>query len=219
MPTVPGAIGAFRRDILEQVGGLSTDTLAEDTDLTMAIGRAGWRVAYAAEARAWTEAPMTLSALWKQRYRWSYGTMQALWKHRAAVREGSHLGRRGFPFLLLFQVLLPLLSPVIDLYALFGLMAFRLGPLLTYWLGLNVVDLLVAGYALRSDGESLRPLWTVPLQQFVYRQLVYLVIIQATVTAVLGTRLHWQKLDRTGDFTKSAPATDPKHRPSTAAGR
>jgi len=200
MPTVPGAIGAFRREALDAIGGFRTDTLAEDTDVTMAIGRLGWRITYAGEARAWTEAPATLSALWKQRYRWSYGNMQALWKHRGALRDGSRLGRFGFPYVLLFQVLLPLLSPVIDLYALFGLFAFNLTAVLTYWLVMNAVNLVVAGYALRTDGEPLRPLWTVPLQQFVYRQLVYLVIIQSVVTAALGNRLRWQKLERSGEF-------------------
>jgi cellulose synthase/poly-beta-1,6-N-acetylglucosamine synthase-like glycosyltransferase/peptidoglycan/xylan/chitin deacetylase (PgdA/CDA1 family) len=200
MPTVPGAIGAFRREVLLAVGGFKTDTLAEDTDVTMAIGRLGWRVAYAHGARAWTEAPATWSALWKQRYRWSYGNMQALWKHRGSLRDGSRLGRYGFPYVLLFQVLLPLLSPVIDLYALFGLFAFNLEAVLAYWAAINALNLVVAGYALRTDGESLRPLWTVPLQQFVYRQLVYLVVIQAAVTAALGSRLRWQKLERSGEF-------------------
>ena len=120
MPTVPGAIGAFRRETLEAVGGVSDDTLAEDTDLTMATCRAGWRVVYAPDARAWTEAPATLGQLWRQRYRWCYGTMQAMWKHRGAVLEGGasgKLGRRGLPYLLAFQVLLPLLAPIIDIAA------------------------------------------------------------------------------------------------------
>ena len=81
------------------------DTLAEDTDLTMAIHRAGWRVVYEESARAYTEAPATLPQLWKQRYRWSYGTMQAMWKHRHAVVErgpSGRFGRRGLPFITLF---------------------------------------------------------------------------------------------------------------------
>jgi cellulose synthase/poly-beta-1,6-N-acetylglucosamine synthase-like glycosyltransferase len=54
MPTIPGAIGAFRREVLYQVGGVPNDTLAEDTDLTMAILRAGWLVRYEETAVAWT---------------------------------------------------------------------------------------------------------------------------------------------------------------------
>ena len=91
--TVPGAGGSFRRKALLQVGGMSTDTLAEDTDLTIALGRAGWRVVFEERARAWTEAPATMAQLWKQRYRWSYGTMQAMWKHRGAVRREGVRGQ------------------------------------------------------------------------------------------------------------------------------
>jgi cellulose synthase/poly-beta-1,6-N-acetylglucosamine synthase-like glycosyltransferase len=97
MPTVPGAIGAFRRSALDQVGGVPRETLAEDTDLTIAVLRAGWRVVYAETAVAWTEAPATLRQLWMQRYRWCYGTLQAMWKHRRAILErgaGGRFGRR-----------------------------------------------------------------------------------------------------------------------------
>lgn len=89
MPTIPGAIGGFRRRALADVGGMSDDTLAEDTDVTMALHRAGWNVVYAERARAWTEAPASLRQLWKQRYRWSYGTMQAMWKHRGATLDAA----------------------------------------------------------------------------------------------------------------------------------
>jgi cellulose synthase/poly-beta-1,6-N-acetylglucosamine synthase-like glycosyltransferase len=98
MPTLPGAIGAFRRQAVEEVGGVSEDTVAEDTDLTMAICRAGWRVLYAADARAWTEAPASMGQLWRQRYRWCYGTLQAVRKHRGAIGQSGSagkLGRRG----------------------------------------------------------------------------------------------------------------------------
>jgi len=198
MPTVPGAIGAFRRDALVAVGGVSGDTLAEDTDLTMAVNRAGWRVVYEEGARAWTEAPASLGALWRQRYRWCYGTMQAMWKHRGAIREGGPLGRYGLPYLLLFQVLLPLLAPVIDLFALYGLLFLDPGPVIAYWASFNVLQLAMGVYAFRLDGERLGPLWVVPLQQFVYRQLMYLVLIQSVFSAAVGARLRWQTIRRTG---------------------
>lgn len=114
MPTIPGAVGAFRRDALDRIGGMSEDTLAEDTDVTMALHRDGWRVVYAENARAWTEAPETVQQLWSQRYRWSYGTMQAIWKHRRAVIErgpSGRFGRVGLPFVALFMVVAPLLAP------------------------------------------------------------------------------------------------------------
>lgn len=208
MPTVPGAVGAFRRQALVDAGGPTDDTLAEDTDLTMAINRAGWRVVYTQEAVAWTEAPATLANLWRQRYRWCYGTLQAIWKHRAAMRDrSSPLGRRGLPYLLFFQVLLPILAPLVDLYTLYGLVFLDPWPVLTYWLGFTALQTGIAVYAFRIDGESLGPLWAIPLQQFVYRQLMYLVVIQSVTTAAIGIPLPWQRVERTGTAGEAMPVS------------
>ena len=79
------APGAARR--LTDVGGFPVDTLAEDQDLTIAIQRAGWKIANDVDAVAWTESPQSLRGLAKQRFRWAFGTLQCLWKHRAIFRE------------------------------------------------------------------------------------------------------------------------------------
>lgn len=203
MPTVPGAIGAFRRAALARVGGVSDDTLAEDTDLTMALCRDGWRVVYCENAIAWTEAPASLGALWRQRYRWCYGTMQAMWKHRGAVLQrgpAGKLGRRGLGYLLFLQVLLPMFAPVVDLFALYGIVFLDPIPVIGVWLGFLAVQLAMAIYAFRLDREPLRPLWTLALQQVVYRQLMYLVVIQSVFTALAGTRLRWHRSERYGTF-------------------
>jgi poly-beta-1,6 N-acetyl-D-glucosamine synthase len=200
--TVPGAVGAFRRQVLDEVGYVSLDTLAEDTDLTMAVLRRGYRVVFEPKAVAWTEAPQTLGDLWRQRYRWCYGTIQAIWKHRGSVREygpARRLGWIGLPSLLAFQVVFPLLSPGLDLFALFGLLFLDPARIALAWTGFLVLQLLTAAYALRLDRESLRPLWALPLQQFVYRQLMYLVVIQSVISAASGARLRWHKLHRTGE--------------------
>ena len=211
MPTVPGAVGGFRRSALQRIGGLSDVTLAEDTDLTMALCRDGWRVVYEERACAWTEAPASLSALWRQRYRWCYGTLQAMWKHRGAwVQRGQSgkLGRRGLTYLLLFQVLLPLLAPVVDVFALYGfvfLSPLRVGVV---WAGFMAVQLGMGLYAFRLDGERPRPLWSLPLQQFVYRQLMYLVVIQSVFTALAGSRLRWQRMERYGSLAVPPASAD-----------
>jgi cellulose synthase/poly-beta-1,6-N-acetylglucosamine synthase-like glycosyltransferase/peptidoglycan/xylan/chitin deacetylase (PgdA/CDA1 family) len=202
MPTIPGAIGAFRRSTLADAGNVSADTLAEDTDLTMAILRAGWEVVYAERAIAWTEAPSSLRQLWRQRYRWCYGTLQAIWKHRHAVTErgpGGRLGRRALPYLLGFQVFLPLVAPAIDICALYGLFFLPLRLVAAFWILPVAAQMLVAAYALRLDRERLGPIWTLPLQQVVYRQLLYLVVIQSVVTALSGIRLRWHRITRTGE--------------------
>jgi cellulose synthase/poly-beta-1,6-N-acetylglucosamine synthase-like glycosyltransferase/peptidoglycan/xylan/chitin deacetylase (PgdA/CDA1 family) len=216
IPTVPGAIGAFRRATLEDVGGVSASTLAEDTDLTMAICRSGWRVIYEPRALAWTEAPATLRQLWRQRYRWCYGTMQSMWKHRRSVVErgpSGRFGRRCLIYLTFYQILLPLIAPVVDLAAIYGLIFLNPVSVAAFWLGFNGLQLLACGYALRIDRERLRTLWALPLQQVIYRQLMYLVTIQSVITALLGTRQRWQVISRTGIFGTSTG----EPRPSSGA--
>ncbi|KJK50909.1 family 2 glycosyl transferase [Lentzea aerocolonigenes] len=207
IPTVPGAVGAFRKAALTDVGGVSDDTLAEDTDLTMAVTRAGWRVAYRQQAKAWTEAPSTVHGLFRQRYRWSYGTFQAMWKHRGALLEKGPMGRFGLIYLLAFHLLLPMLAPVMDLYVLYGFIVADAPLALIVWTVFLLLQTASAGYALRLDGESLKPLWAYPLQQLVYRQLMYAVVIQSLITAWHGTQLRWMSVRRTGLLTDAPGGT------------
>jgi cellulose synthase/poly-beta-1,6-N-acetylglucosamine synthase-like glycosyltransferase/peptidoglycan/xylan/chitin deacetylase (PgdA/CDA1 family) len=217
MPTVPGAVGAFRRSALEGVGGMSDDTLAEDTDITMALQRDGWRVVYAENARAWTEAPQSVGQLWSQRYRWSYGTMQAIWKHRRALVDkgpSGRFGRVGLPLVSLFTVVAPLLAPLIDLFLLYGVVFGPTQKTLVAWLGVLAVQAACAAYAFRLDREKTTHLISLPLQQILYRQLMYVVLLQSWITALTGGRLRWQKLRRTG--VVEVPAAVPRQQPGGA---
>ncbi|GGX89988.1 glycosyltransferase [Streptomyces fructofermentans] len=211
MPTIPGAVGAFRRSALERVGGMSEDTLAEDTDITMAMHRDGWRVVYAENARAWTEAPESVQQLWSQRYRWSYGTMQAIWKHRRAVIErgpSGRFGRIGLPLVALFMIVAPLLAPLIDVFLLYGLVFGPTQKTVVAWLGVLLIQAVCAAYAFRLDKERMTHLLSLPLQQVLYRQLMYVVLLQSWITALTGGRLRWQKLRRTG--VVEAPVAAPR---------
>ncbi|MFE5049209.1 glycosyltransferase [Streptomyces sp. NPDC056637] len=210
MPTIPGAVGAFRRSALERIGGMSDDTLAEDTDVTMALHRDGWRVVYAEKARAWTEAPESVQQLWSQRYRWSYGTMQAIWKHRRSVIESGpsgRFGRIGLPFVALFMVVAPLLAPLIDVFLLYGLVFGPTEKTIVAWLGVLAIQAVCAAYAFRLDRERMTHLISLPLQQILYRQLMYVVLLQSWITALTGGRLRWQKLRRTGRMDLSGIAS------------
>ncbi|TLS42931.1 glycosyltransferase [Streptomyces montanus] len=220
MPTIPGAVGAFRRSALERVGGMSDDTLAEDTDITMAMHRDGWRVVYAENARAWTEAPESVQQLWSQRYRWSYGTMQAIWKHRRALIErgpSGRFGRVGLPLVSLFMVVAPLLAPLIDVFLLYGLLFGPTEKTIGAWLGVLAIQAVCAAYAFRLDRERMTHLISLPLQQLLYRQLMYVVLLQSWITALTGGRLRWQKLRRTG-VVGSAPGSIPGSAPGSAPG-
>ncbi|MFQ3556222.1 glycosyltransferase [Streptomyces gramineus] len=209
MPTIPGAVGAFRRDAVLEVGGMSEDTLAEDTDITIALHRAGRRVVYQEHARAWTEAPGSLRQLWSQRYRWSYGTMQALWKHRKSLTDkgpSGRFGRVGMPLVVLFQIVTPLFAPLIDVFTVYSMIFVDLQAALLAWLAVLGIQLTCAAYAFRLDREKYRYLLMMPLQQLAYRQMMYLVLIHSCVTALTGGRLRWQKLKRTGEVGTPAGA-------------
>ncbi|MGW3409008.1 bifunctional polysaccharide deacetylase/glycosyltransferase family 2 protein [Streptomyces sp. NPDC000888] len=202
MPTIPGAIGAFRRDAVLEVGGMSEDTLAEDTDITIAMHRGGWRVVYQEHAIAWTEAPGSLKQLWSQRYRWSYGTMQALWKHRKSLTDkgpSGRFGRVGMPLVVIFQIITPVFAPLIDVFTIYSMIFVDFQAALLAWLAVLGVQLFCAAYAFRLDKEKYRYLAMMPLQQLAYRQMMYLVLIHSSVTALTGGRLRWQKLKRTGE--------------------
>ncbi|WP_394815984.1 bifunctional polysaccharide deacetylase/glycosyltransferase family 2 protein [Streptomyces gibsoniae] len=210
MPTIPGAIGAFRRDAVLAVGGMSEDTLAEDTDITIALHRAGWRVVYQEHARAWTEAPGSLGQLWSQRYRWSYGTMQALWKHRKSLTDkgpSGRFGRVGMPLVVVFQIVTPVFAPLIDVFTVYSMIFVDFRAALLAWLAVLAVQLLCAAYAFRLDREQYRYLLMMPLQQLAYRQMMYLVLIHSCITALTGGRLRWQKLKRTGEVGTPAGAS------------
>ncbi|MFI0511291.1 bifunctional polysaccharide deacetylase/glycosyltransferase family 2 protein [Streptomyces sp. WSLK1-5] len=209
MPTIPGAIGAFRREAVLQVGGMSEDTLAEDTDITIAMHRAGRRVVYQEHARAWTEAPGSLKQLWSQRYRWSYGTMQALWKHRKSLTDkgpSGRFGRVGMPLVVIFQILTPVFAPLIDVFTAYSMIFIDFRAALCAWLAVLGIQLVCAAYAFRLDKERYRYLLMMPLQQLAYRQMMYLVLIHSCITALTGGRLRWQKLKRTGEVGTPAGA-------------
>ena len=211
MVTIPGAAGAFRRAALDAAGGVPSNTLAEDTDLTIAIGKAGWRVRYAASARAWTEAPSSVRQLWSQRHRWAYGTLQALWKYRGMA--SSPRGRRqlawiGLPYLFAMGCVLPLISPAADLYMLFHVWDAPWRAV-GMWAGFVAMQGTLTVCAFAFDRERLRYMWTLPFQQVLYRQLMYLVVIHSLATACTGVRLRWHKLDRIGVGARAFAGDEP----------
>ncbi len=202
-PTVPGAIGAFRRRALADIGGVSGATIAEDTDITLDLGRAGWKVVYEPRARAWTEAPANLRGLYRQRTRWAYGTIQSAWKHRSALwGRGEHtFGRRAVAVLLAFQIGLPVAAPLIDLFAVYSILFLDPLPILAFWAAFNLFQLTLAWVAFGLDGESRRPLWALPLQQLAWRQITYCVVLDGVICALLGRQPSWRHLARTGTVT------------------
>ena len=215
MTVVPGAVGAWRASAIAAVGGYPADTLAEDQDLTIAIQRAGWRVQYDQYAIAWTEAPQSLHALAKQRFRWAFGTLQCLYKHRRVIAQGRPRGLAliGLPQAVLFQILFAAISPIIDLALLVNLgmtwssveahgwaqSRHDVESMLVFWLAFTAIDLLAAVVAFALERrEQWRLLWLLIPQRIGYRQMAYYVVVKALAQALRGPQVVWGKLERTG---------------------
>jgi cellulose synthase/poly-beta-1,6-N-acetylglucosamine synthase-like glycosyltransferase/peptidoglycan/xylan/chitin deacetylase (PgdA/CDA1 family)/spore germination protein YaaH len=220
---VPGAVGAWRRAALDSVGGYPEDTLAEDQDLTIAIQRHGWRVTYDPRAVAWTEAPESFAALAKQRFRWAFGTLQCLWKHRAVIarRQPSGLGLVGLPQAWLFQIAFAAISPLIDLALVLSIIGTALrisahgwaqtsgdvGMMAAYWVAFTAIDVACGWVAYRLDGHWVRyPAHLLVAQRLVYRQIMYWVVVRAIASAVAGWVVGWGKLERTGSVSAHVAA-------------
>ncbi len=197
---VPGAISAFRRKAIYDAGGISGNTLAEDTDLTLSLHRARWRVAYAPEAFAWTEAPETIFTLVRQRLRWAFGTLQCLWKHRDMlfnIKFGA-LGWFALPSIWFFQVILVAAGPLVDLLLLISLFVGNGGALIVYFVAFLITDFILAGLACRLDGEPLySALYILPMR-FLYRPLLSYVIWISIIRCLKGAWVEWGKLERKG---------------------
>ena len=197
---VPGALGAFRRAAITAAGGFADETLAEDADLTLAIAGLGYRIVHAPDACVWTEAPGDWASLYRQRFRWAYGMLQVLWKHRglARSRRATNAGRLGLPFVLLFGFALPLLAPVVDVGLLLGLITAHRTDLVLPFVLFNALQLLSAVLALRLDGEPVAHALIVPLYQLGYRQLMSFVVLRSIVAALIGAPVGWGRIRRHG---------------------
>jgi len=206
---VPGAIGAFKKSAIFRAGGFTTDTLAEDCDLTMRILKLGYIVRNCDDAIAYTEAPETLNALMKQRFRWSFGVIQSFWKNRDALfnKKYKFFGMVGMPNILVFQIFLPLFSPLADLMMIVGLFGSNPLKILIYYLVFIVIDLLVSMLAFWMEDEKYAKLLYIIPQRFVWRQLMYWVLFKSIRKALKGELGTWGVLKRTGNVSmKGKPA-------------
>ena len=214
---VPGAIGAWRVAPVRQAGGFHVDTVAEDADLTMALLRRGYRVEYEDQALAYTEAPTNANGLMRQRFRWSFGILQAVFKHRAVFARKGVLGWIALPNILVFQILLPLVSPFIDVMFIVGVAWYFIQKyfhpestdpasfqkLVAFFLAFLVIDFFASAIAFalerrrpdaKEDSWLLSQVW---LQRFAYRQLFSIVLLKTLKRAAEGQRFAWDKLERT----------------------
>jgi cellulose synthase/poly-beta-1,6-N-acetylglucosamine synthase-like glycosyltransferase/spore germination protein YaaH/peptidoglycan/xylan/chitin deacetylase (PgdA/CDA1 family) len=227
---VPGAIGAWRVSAVREAGGYHVDTVAEDADLTMALLRLGYRVEYEDMALAYTEAPTNANGLMRQRFRWSFGILQAVYKHRKVVARKGPLGWVALPNIVIFQILLPLVSPLIDIMFVVGTVWYYIQKhfhpdstdpadfhkLVLFFFAFLVIDFIASAIAFAlerahpGDKEDVWLLSQVWLQRFAYRQLFSIVLFKTLKRALEGRKFAWDKLERTA-AVNYVPAESREH--------
>ncbi len=218
---VPGAIGAWRTSAVREGGGYHTNTVAEDADLTMNLLEQGYEVIYEDRALAFTEAPVNMDGLMRQRFRWSFGILQALFKHRGAITRRRAMGLFALPNTLIFQILLPLVSPLIDFMFVTGVLKYfydrhfhpeaasaaSIEKLLTFFLAFLIIDFAASTLAFalerkhpasKGDAWLLFHIW---IQRFTYRQVFSVVLFKTLKRAFDGKPFNWDKLDRTAKMS------------------
>ncbi|MEO8771219.1 MAG: glycosyltransferase [Ferruginibacter sp.] len=205
---VPGAIGAFKKAGIIEAGGFTSDTLAEDCDLTMRLHRKGYTIKNCSTAISYTEAPETMKQFLKQRFRWSFGIMQSFWKHRDAAFNPKYknFGMIALPNILVFQIILPFLAPLADFILILSLVAAGFGiipasieHIVMYYLIFTLVDVVGAAVAFTFEKANYKKLlWLIP-QRFIYRQLMYYILIKSFNRALKGELQGWGALKRTGN--------------------
>jgi cellulose synthase/poly-beta-1,6-N-acetylglucosamine synthase-like glycosyltransferase len=214
---VPGALGAWRSELVRRAGGYHINTVAEDADLTMAILRLGFRVIYEDRALAYTEAPVNVRGLMRQRFRWSFGILQAVWKHRGAFLRQGGFGWFALPNIVVFQILLPLVSPFIDVMFVVSALWYAVDrhfhpyaanpasfhKLVIYFLSFLIIDFLASSLAFaleRRDPRQHEDYWLLAdiwIQRFTYRQVFSVVLFKTLKRAIDGRHFSWDKLERT----------------------
>ena len=205
---VPGAIGAFRKRAIEEAGAFTTDTLAEDCDLTVRILRFGYVIKNENAAIAMTEAPESIKMFLKQRFRWSFGVMQTFWKNGDALFNWKYkwLGWVALPNILVFQFIIPTIAPLADFFMIVGIVSGNSERILSYYLLFMLVDAAVSVMAFAFEKEKFSKLfWLIP-QRFIYRWLMYYVLFKTFRRAIKGELQNWGVLKRTGNV-KDIPAT------------
>jgi cellulose synthase/poly-beta-1,6-N-acetylglucosamine synthase-like glycosyltransferase len=198
---VPGAIGAWRKELVAKAGYYKEDTLAEDADITLTFLQQGYKIVYEEGAKAFTEAPEDLKSLLKQRVRWAYGTLQCLWKHRGALFNKSQksLGFVALPNTWLYQVVFQSLSPLTDILFFLGVICGNGTETVLTYIIFFLIDFVVTCYAFRLEKESLKPLAGLFIQRLVYRQLMTYVVYKSILSALRGVKVGWNKLNRLGN--------------------
>jgi cellulose synthase/poly-beta-1,6-N-acetylglucosamine synthase-like glycosyltransferase len=198
---IPGPIGLFRKKAIDEAGYYSSDTFAEDADLTLKILANGWKIYYEPQSISYTEAPVKLQQLLKQRYRWTRGILQSIRKHKKLLFNPTiNFGDTFVLWSMFYEALIwPTMNIAANLFFIVAALAFGFTSLIFFWwAGLALLDMVTALYCIAVEKEEVRLIG----YAIIYRMFFILVIdickFMSTIEEFLGIKMSWGKLERVG---------------------
>ncbi len=198
---IPGPIGLFRKTALRSAGFYSSDTFAEDADITLKILAQGWKIVYEPNAKAYTEAPMTIHQLLKQRYRWTRGILQAIRKHKKHLFNPTiNFNNSLIMWSMFYEALVwPAMNIFVNLYFIIVAIFYGLSSFIfLWWVGIAVLDLMAAVYCIAAEKEEFRLVPYAIIYRIVFILLIDVTKAMATIEEFIGVRMTWGKLERAG---------------------
>lgn len=212
---ISGAFGAFKKDVVVQVGGYSGNTIGEDMELVVKIhkylrkNKSKYAIKFIPDPVCWTQAPENIKDLRGQRRRWQIGLMDSLLRHKEMLLNPKYgiIGMFGVPYFWIFEMLGPVIETLgyifIPLSYVFGLLNIQyfilfLVSSILYGIILSIGAILLEEYTFSkypSIKQLLRLSWYGVLENFGYRQMTTFFRIDAIIR-FKKFRNSWGKIKR-----------------------
>lgn len=196
---IPGPIGVFRRKAIEQAGFYSSDTFAEDADLTLKLLAKDWKIYYEPKAISYTEAPVKLQQLLKQRYRWTRGILQSIRKHKKLLLNPTvNFGHTFILWVMSYEALIwPTMNIAANAFFIFAAVFFGFSQLIFFWwAGLAILDMVTALYCIAVEKEEFRLIWYAIIYRMFFILIIDICKTMSTIEEFIGIKMTWGKLER-----------------------
>ncbi|MGE5498987.1 MAG: glycosyltransferase [Syntrophothermus sp.] len=203
---IPGPIGIFRKKAIVDAGWYSSDTFAEDADLTLKIMAAGWKIYYEQNAISYTEAPEKLLQLLKQRYRWTRGILQSILKHKKhMINPTLNFSNTLVLWSMAYEALIwPVMNIFANLFFIIVALVYGMSNLLAFWwASIALLDLMTALYCVAVEKEDIRLVPYALIYRLFFILMIDITKAAATAEEFLGIEMNWGKLERVGSSTVS----------------
>lgn len=197
---VPGALGAYKKSTLEEVGTFHKDTLVEDFDATIKVLKTGLIIQGSTASTAYTEAPQSLHDFYKQRKRWYRGNLQVLQRHSETLFNPRYafLYRIAFPFMIISMVVLPFAGVAVIATSIWEVIIGDWFFVLEMFGLFIVLQTLMSALAVRIDREDPKLILFSPFLVLGYKQLIDILLIKGTLETLFKTKTKWTSAKRIG---------------------